>query len=66
MHILTWGFPLITTRDDEFHSFLYQVRCDCGKVHSLITQRDHDPEYHTKIFVVCDCSQELLFKLPVN
>ena len=44
----------------------YQEQCECGKVVEVSTQRDQCPEYHTEVFVKCDCGQSVGFILPVN
>jgi len=45
----------------------YKEVCDkCGKTYTVITQKDDNPEYHTPVFVKCDCGGVVYFNLPVN
>lgn len=41
----------------------------CGKEYKLYTQSDddHDPEYYTGVYILCDCGHVTRrFSLPVN
>jgi hypothetical protein len=54
---------------DSIHErdrFKYEQKCQCGKIHIMLTQEDNDPEYHTRVYVLCDCGQYVEFNLPVN
>jgi len=45
----------------------YIDTCDnCGKTHKLYTQDDNRPEYHTQVYIVCECDNIVEFNLPVN
>jgi len=44
----------------------YKEECECGKVIEVSTQEDENPEYHTAVFVKCDCGKSVCFSLPVN
>lgn len=46
---------------------LYYEECEnCHKIHGLLSQQNDDPEYYTKVFIICDCEELVEFKLPVN
>jgi len=48
-------------------SQIYAEKCKrCGKEIKISTQQDMGPEYHTTIFVMCECGQSIKFILPVN
>ena len=51
---------------DESHRYEYIKWCSCGNQIKLLTQEDRFPEYHTDVYVECQCGQYLLFQLPVN
>lgn len=54
-------------KDNWYTNTKYSLNCDkCDKAHSLITQRDDNPEYYTDVTVVCDCGTHVHFELPVN
>ncbi len=44
----------------------YKAKCDCGKVHTILSQRDSFPEYETEIYLLCECTEYVEFILPVN
>ena len=44
----------------------YEQKCDCGKKHLILTQKDDRPEYYTEVYVLCDCGEYVNFELPVN
>lgn len=50
----------------EWARYEYENTCECGKVHKVLTQEDSFPEYHTEVYVYCDCGQYVEFVLPVN
>ena len=46
---------------------LYTQKCDnCKRIIEVRSQRDNRPEYHTDVYVKCNCEQYTLFILPVN
>jgi len=48
------------------YSQTYKTTCECGKVFEISTQQDIDPEYHSDIFIRCDCGKSVKFTIPVN
>ena len=44
----------------------YKGKCECGKEFQVSTQQDSDPEYHTEIFIRCDCGKSVGFCLPIK
>lgn len=50
----------------EWNRYEYKKTCECGKIHTILTQEDSFPEYHTDIYVLCECGQYVDFLLPVN
>ncbi len=51
---------------NEWDRYEYKNTCSCEKIHTILTQEDDFPEYHTKVYVHCDCGQYVEFVLPVN
>jgi hypothetical protein len=45
---------------------VYKQVCICKKEHTIITQRDNNPEYQTDVYVLCECGKYVHFILPVN
>lgn len=50
----------------SWDNFEYHSSCECGKIHTVLTQQDRSPEYYTNVFIKCDCGEYVLFDLPVN
>ena len=44
----------------------YTEECKCGNNIEVSTQRDSHSEYHTDVFVKCECGESVGFNLPVN
>lgn len=45
----------------------YKAPCDqCGREIEVSTQQDRCPEYHTDVYVRCECGGSARFSLPVN
>jgi len=45
----------------------YIQACDlCGLNQKILTQEDSFPEYHTEIYLQCQCGNYIEFILPVN
>ena len=45
----------------------YVKTCDCcGLDQTILTQEDDRPEYHTEIYLQCQCGNYIEFILPVN
>lgn len=44
----------------------YIEKCICGKSLKVFTQEDDRPEYHTHIYIPCECGEYIQFILPVN
>jgi len=47
------------------HQYLEQCKF-CGFKYELLTQEDINPEYHTDIYLKCQCGEYVEFVLPVN
>lgn len=54
--------------DEIVSSYQYEYfsDCSCGKKYKVLTQKDNFPEYHTEIYLQCDCGKYVEFILPVN
>jgi len=50
----------------EWARYEYIQKCACGKEHKLLTQEDDHPEYHTEVYIACECGEYVEFNLPVN
>jgi hypothetical protein len=51
----------------EHHRYEYVQTCPtCTMEMKVLTQKDSFPEYHTEIYVQCQCGEYLEFILPVN
>lgn len=44
----------------------YENQCECGKNHTVLTQRGNFAEYDTEVYILCDCGEYVEFILPVN
>ena len=45
----------------------YKKTCDCCEMdNTILTQDDIQPEYHTRIYLQCQCGNYIEFILPVN
>lgn len=51
---------------NEWDRYPFEVICACQKVHTVFTQEDSFPEYHTHIYIKCSCGEYIEFNLPVN
>lgn len=57
----------INEKDIIEHREIYEQKCPlCKMKMSVITQKDHYPEYHTNVYIQCHCGNYVLFILPVN
>lgn len=51
----------------EYRRNEYIQECPtCTMTMFVLTQKDDFPEYHTDIYVMCQCGEFLEFNLPVN
>ncbi len=50
----------------EFSQEYTETCSKCGKAFTVSTQIDNNPEYHTEIYIKCDCGNSIEFILPVN
>ncbi len=50
----------------QWEKYGYEEKCECGKVFKVLTQEDDVPEYHTNIYILCECGAYVQFDLPVN
>jgi len=51
----------------EFYRHRYEQTCaQCNKVNAVFTQEDDGSEYHTQVYVLCECGEVVQFDLPVN
>jgi len=51
----------------EHHRHSYTKKCPCCDLEQeILTQRDDFPEYHTEIYLKCQCGEFIEFELPVN
>lgn len=51
----------------ENHRYLYVEQCPCCALkQEILTQDDDFPEYHTEIYLKCQCGEFIEFILPVN
>lgn len=49
------------------HRESYIQKCAfCDLEQEVLTQRDSFPEYHTEIYLKCQCGEFIEFVLPVN
>lgn len=56
-------------KSEEFNIAYHQIYtefCKCKREHTIITQKDSDPEYTTDIYLLCGCGEYIHFVLPVN
>ncbi len=47
------------------NSYVKECSC-CGLNQTILTQEDDFPEYHTEIYLQCQCGEYIEFDLPVN
>jgi hypothetical protein len=58
---------LISEKDIIKFRQIYEEECPLCKITTkVITQTDNYPEYHTEIYVQCNCGNYIEFSLPVN
>jgi hypothetical protein len=51
----------------ECKRYEYEKTCEiCGLIQTILTQEDSFPEYHTRIYLMCQCGNYIEFTLPVN
>jgi hypothetical protein len=51
----------------ECARFAYIKKCPyCYIEQKILTQHDNFPEYHTEVFLKCQCGEYIEFILPVN
>ena len=54
-------------KQNGWYDVPYTQKCTgCGKEHIVYTQQDSNPEYHTQVYIVCECNEMVEFNLPVN
>ena len=51
----------------EFRRYEYIQKCPCCDLEQeILTQNDNFTEYHTEIYLKCQCGEYIEFVLPVN
>jgi len=54
-------------KSNSWYQTMYEEKCkECGKSYVIYTQSDNKPEYHTEVYVKCECEEMVEFVLPVN
>jgi len=52
---------------DSSFAETFKETCEyCSREIEVSTQKDHSPEFYTKIHVKCECGNSVEFNLPVN
>ena len=57
---------MILDEIEKYQRYIYENKCECGKLHTLLTQKDQCAEYDTEVYLLCDCGKYVEFILPVN
>jgi len=51
---------------DSYNQEYTQECPSCSKALTIISQKDHNPEYYTSVYVKCECGEWVEFVVAVN